>query len=254
MCDESQSLRSSLASSHVTNRPPSAPTPPPNPTPPNQPPQIVVGSVTPTLGIVTVTTFTAPIEARDPDGDQFVLTATGCSFARDTRIDLENGRATLSFKADRTCGSSISLTATDARGAVAQATIPFQRTSLEGPFRLVLGEGFYAQPNFYVNLRQSETLVTGTIRDQRSHEGVTDPAQPGVVDGIGSFRLRFKIESGEDLVLAGQVVSAADRGCCKDVLVASGQVVGARFAGRTFQFWYESSYGIERRRDKSITP
>jgi hypothetical protein len=223
---------------------PSAPAPTsPTPTAPsvNQLPLIVVDTVAPALGIRDVTTFTFRVDVRDPDGDQVALTVSGCSFATDSPIVLENGSANLSFTAARRCGSSLALKATDAKGAVTRATVPFEATDLNDSFRLVIGDGFYSQPYFYVTLTQTGSMVTGTIRDQRDHQGTTDPGTPGTIDAEGRFRLRFKISSEDDLTVTGQVISGG-RDLFSDVTIATGTVTGAAFRGRAFKLWHEAQY------------
>jgi hypothetical protein len=219
-----------------------APSAPPATSPSaNQAPQIIAGTVMPALGIDELTTFAVRVEVRDPDADQVSLKVSGCSFGQDAPVTLENGAATLSFTADRTCGSSFSLTATDARGAAAQTAVSFQHTSLRGPYRLVVGQGFYDQPYFLIMLDQSRAVVTGTIRDSHGDRGTTDPQEPGVIDAEGRFRLRFTIESEDDLNVAGQVISA-EFSLWNDVLVGTGTVIDGLHAGRTFQLWREAQY------------
>src|SRR5262249_25089871 len=60
-----------------THMTPTTPTPP-TPTPPaagtNQAPQILRTTVTPTLGVMDLTTFTAHVDAQDADGDRLKYT------------------------------------------------------------------------------------------------------------------------------------------------------------------------------------
>ena len=223
------------------NPTPSTPTPTPTPASANQSPLIVVGPVAPTLGIRDLTTFTFGIDVRDPDGDPVALTVSGCSFGSEAPIVLENGSATLSFKADRKCGYALALKATDAKGALTQASVAFQATDLNDTFRLVIGDDFYGQPYFFVNLTQTGTVLTGTIRDEHEHQGTTDPGGPGTIDAEGRFRLRFKFGSDDDLIVTGQVVSAS-RDVFNDVTVATGAVTSTANRGRTFKLWHEAQY------------
>ena len=224
-----------------SERAPSAPQSPTAPSP-NRAPELVVGAITPPLGIEGVTTFRVPIEIRDPDGDAVTLTMSGCPHGVTTQAVAQADRAELSFKADRLCGSSLKIIATDNRSAATEQSAVFQHTSLNGPRRLVIGEGFYTQPNFTVTLTQAETLITGTISDSKpfGHKGTIDPADPGAIDHEGRFRLHFKID-GDDIVVTGQVQSA-ESNYVSDVLVASCRVVGGVYAGRPCQLWNEAVY------------
>jgi hypothetical protein len=201
-----------------------------------------VTTVTPPSGIDHLTTFTARVEVSDADGDQVALTVWGCDFPKDTPVVLQGGAAVLSFKtAWRTCGSLV-LTATDVRGASTRAQALVEHMGLGGRFRLVIGEGFYSKPYFFLDLDQSEHRVTGTIVDNHEHPGSTDPHEPGTIDEEGRFRLRFKIRSEpDDLMLAGQLI-APRKGPFADNVVGVGRVIGRRYAGRTFQLWNEAEY------------
>lgn len=207
----------------------------------NQPPQITVGSVSPALGIEDVTTFTVRVEARDPDSDPVSLTASGCSLGTSQPVVLDNGAATVSFRKTRGCVSSITLSATDGRGGSAQTTVTVQSTALRGPFRLVVGEGFYERPYFYLMLEQNGAAVSGTVLDDRQHPGVIDAHEPGTIDAAGLFRLRLKIQSEGDLVVVGQVTSG-ELNLFKDVVVASGTITEGLHAGRAFKLWREAQY------------
>jgi len=223
-----------------SERPPSAPQIPTAPSV-NRAPELTVGPVTPPLGIEGVTTFRLPVDVRDPDGDPVTLTMSGCP-ADPTTQAVQNGRVELTFKADRLCASSLKITATDTKGGAAEQSAAFQHTNLHGYRRLVIGEGYYAQPGFSVNLTQAETRITGTITDfsRSAHTGTTDPSDPGTIDGDGRFRLHFKIDR-DDIVVAGQVQSA-DSNVLGDVLVASCRVVGGVYAGRSCQLWNSAMY------------
>jgi len=222
--------------------PPSAPQTPIAPSV-NRPPELVVGAVTPALGIEGVTAFRVPVEVGDPDGDAVTLTMSGCPSGTATQVVVpQNGRLELTFKADRRCFSSVKVTATDSKGAAVERTAAFAHTSLNGPRRLVIGEGFYTQPGFTVTLTQAETLITGTISDMKAfgHKGAIDPNDPGTIDAEGRFRLHFKID-GDDIVVTGQVQSA-EFNLVNDVLVASCRVIGGVYSGRPCQLWNEATY------------
>jgi len=188
-----------------------------------------------------VTTLTITVEVRDPDGDAVSLRASGCTIGTDVLIPVVNGVATISFVPDASCSWSTSLTATDSRGAVAEVTVPIQHTRFRGWYRLVIGTGFYDTPSYSVNLEQSGTAITGTIRDTRGHSGTVDPHQPGTIDAEGRFHLRFKIQSEEDLEISGRIISP-DRSVFDDVVIATGVVTSGGLAGRTLRVWREAQY------------
>ena len=223
---------------------PSAPTPQPGPGPgaPNQTPEITA-AITPDTGIDDLTTFTARVEVKDADGDRVTLTASGLcdTFPRDTPIELNAGVALITFKTTWKCGPSLRLTATDTRGSSTSKDVSATHKGLGGNLKLVLGQGFYDQPTYWVNLTHTGTAVTGTIRDS-FNGGAIDPQEPGTVDEAGRFRLRFKFPSDpDDLVIAGQL-TAPRGGLLETNVIASGQVVGRRHGGRIFQLWHEASY------------
>lgn len=95
---------------------------------------------------------------------------------------------------------------------------------------------------------EAESCVWGDVSAVWTHRGsarydrrTVDPAVPGTIDGQGRFRLRFKVESKDDLIVTGQVVSGS-RDLGNDVLIASGGVIGTLYGGRTFQLWHEAQY------------
>lgn len=222
---------------------PLASTPTPTAPTPNRAPEIVVGSVTPALGIDAVTTFRVPVEVRDPDSDAVTLSVTGCAVGVDSPVELRNGLVDLAFKTDRRCGTSIKFKATDARTASVEQSVAVQHISLTGWFRLVIGEGLYSQPTFYTTLTQTGEVITGTIFEQSDHRhsGTVDQAEPGRIDEAGRFRLRFKIPAGNDFTVVGQMISA-ESSLVSAVLLASGQVIEGRFAGSRWQLWQDAQY------------
>lgn len=171
-----------LAATVACDQPaPAAPGHAPSSQPPpaaNQAPTIIT-FVNPALGIDDLTTMTVMVDVRDPDGDAVSLRASGCTLGTDVPVPLTNGVATIAFVPNASCSWSITLNAADSRGAGQQATVPIQHTRFSRWYRLVIGEGFYDTPFYYVNLEQSGTSITGTIRDIRGHAGTVDPPQPG---------------------------------------------------------------------------
>jgi hypothetical protein len=215
---------------------PSTPAPGAGPVGPNRAPEIVA-TVTPTLGIDQVTTFTARVEVKDPDGDPVSVTVSSlCQFPKDTPVELNGGVGVVSFKTIDKCGPVLRFTATDSKGATARADASAEHRGLGGIFRLTIGDSFYSQPYYSITLAQSGNVVTGTLSDD-GRTGVMDLQTPGTVDEEGHFRLRFRVQTDTDeFVLAGQLI-ASQRLSFGDIAIATGQVVSGRHAGRPFKIW-----------------
>jgi Big-like domain-containing protein len=220
---------------------PAAPTPPTpapgsGPSSPNRSPAIVA-TITPSVGIDQVTTFTARVEVKDPDGDPVAVTLTSlCPFQKDTPVELNGGVGIVSFKPVEKCGPTLSFTATDSKGATARADVSAEHRGLTGSFRLVIGDDFYSEPRYAITLAQSGTLVTGTLSDY-PRSGVMDLQTPGSIDENGRFRLRFRVQTDTDeFVLSGELIAAIQISF-GDVAIATGQVVSGRHAGRRFKIW-----------------
>ena len=193
------------------NGTPSAPTPSasaPAPSAPNRSPEIVA-TITPSIGIDQVTTFTARVEVTDPDGDLVMVTLTSlCPFQKDTPVELNGGVGVVSVKPVEKCGPRLSFVATDSKGATARADVSAEHRGLTGSFRLVIGDGFYSEPHYSITLAQSGTLVTGTLSDY-PRSGVMDPQTPGSIDENGRFRLRFRVQTDpEEFVLSGELIAS----------------------------------------------
>jgi hypothetical protein len=232
-------LAASLAG--CSNGNPSAPTPT-NPAPgsgpagPNRAPEIVA-TMTPTLGIDHVTTFTARVEVKDPDGDPVSVTLRSlCQFPTDTPVELNGGVGVVSFKTIDRCAPRLTFTATDSKGASAPAEASAERRGLAGTFRLAIGDDVYGPPYYFISLAQSGPVVTGTLRDD-GRTGVMDLQTPGTVDENGRFRLRFRVQTDTDeFVLSGELIASTGI-YFGDVAIATGQVVSGRHAGRRFRIW-----------------
>jgi hypothetical protein len=197
----------------------------------------MVATVTPTLGIDQVTTFTARVEVKDPDGDPVSVTVSSlCQSPKDTPVELNGGVGVVSFKTIDKCGPVLRFTATDSKGATARADASAEHRGLGGIFRLTIGDSFYSQPYYSITLAQSGNVVTGTLSDD-GRTGVMDLQTPGTVDEEGHFRLRFRVQTDTDeFVLAGQLI-ASQRLSLGDIAIATGQVVSGRHAGRPFKIW-----------------
>jgi hypothetical protein len=215
---------------------PSTPAPGSGPVGPNRAPEMVA-TVTPTLGIDQVTTFTARVEVKDPDGDPVSVTVSSlCQSPKDTPVELNGGVGVVSFKTIDKCGPVLRFTATDSKGATARADASAEHRGLGGIFRLTIGDSFYSQPYYSITLAQSGNVVTGTLSDD-GRTGVMDLQTPGTVDEEGHFRLRFRVQTDTDeFVLAGQLI-ASQRLSFGDIAIATGQVVSGRHAGRPFKIW-----------------
>ena len=220
---------------------PSAPTPSASapgsaPSSPNRSPEIAA-TITPSIGIDQVTTFTARVEVKDPDGDPVVVALTSiCPFQKDTPVELNGGVGVVSFKPVEKCGPTLSFVATDSKGATARADVSAEHRGLTGSFRLVIGQGFYSEPHYSITLAQAGTLVTGTISDY-PRSGVMDLQTPGSIDENGGFRLRFRVQTDpEEFVLAGELITSNEVSL-GDRMMATGHVVSGRHAGRAFTIW-----------------
>ena len=215
---------------------PSTPAPGSAPAGPNRAPEIVA-TMTPTLGIDQVTTFTARVEVKDPDGDPVSVTLLSlCQFPKDTPVELSGGVGVVSFKTIDRCGPVLTFTATDSKGATARAEASAEHRGLAGTFRLTIGDGFYSEPYYAITLAQSGTVVTGTLSDY-PRTGVMDLQTPGTVDENGRFRLRFRVQTDTDeFVLSGELIASTGISF-GDVAIARGQVVSGRHAGRPFRIW-----------------
>jgi hypothetical protein len=175
----------------------SAPTTP-TPTPAaNQAPQISSVTVTPAIGVTGLTTLTAHVEANDPDGDPltYAWVAGG--------LPLGTNSTDVTFKAGET-RPPVSVTVSDSKGAAAAsgklqfATVDV-RPLLDGYFDADAGI------DFTLRLNLAGTALTGDILLHRNdHRGLVDPAEPGRIDAAGNFRIRFKVQSEGDMILAGR--------------------------------------------------
>jgi hypothetical protein len=224
------------ACSNGTPVAPTPSTPAPAPSLPNRSPEIVA-TITPSIGIDQVTTFTARVEVKDPDGDPVMVTLTSiCPFQKDTPVELNGGVGVVSIKPVEKCGPTLSFTATDRKGATARADVAAEHRGLTGSFRLVIGDGFYTEPRYSITLAQSGTLVTGTLSDY-PRSGVMDLQTPGSIDENGRFQLRFRVQTDpEEFVLSGELI-ASNEISLGDRVMATGRVVSGRHAGRAFTIW-----------------
>jgi hypothetical protein len=218
---------------------PTSPTPS-SPSPPsNQPPQIVSATISPSVGVKDLTTFTARAEGTDPDGEPvtFSWSAPGRGAV--------GGGPTFSFRGGDVPGP-LTVTATDSHGATATATVPFSAPDLNAFF-----DGWFGpRQNVIFSMRLSRTgsVLTGTFTEIRSpgiwKEGTLDPADPGSIDSEGRFRMRVKIGS-EDFILDGRLEPYSGGGISGQFLssyVGSGRVIGGEFAGQSFIFGEHNPY------------
>jgi hypothetical protein len=211
-----------------------APTPT-SPTPPapsaNQSPQILSATVSPSLGVQDLTTFTAHVEARDPDADPFSISWSS------PVLGTVGTNADLSFKSS--VGSPLTVTVTDSKGASASAKVQVVVADLNRDYDGYFGKDGHGF-DFSMHLTRTGTVVTGTFTDltDHGHEGIVDPAGPGQIDAEGRFRIRFKLGSVGDFTVVGQLVPN-DRPVPDPFLSnwkGTGFVTGGQFAGRSFTF------------------
>ena len=220
------------------------PTPPSPPAPsPNRAPETLSVSITPSLGVVGLTTFKAHVDARDPDGDP--LSIVWSDVARRPVGD----NADLTFKAGHDVGSPLTVTVTDGKGGTATTKADF----IAGDITCGSCAGYFDfGPNplryFGMQLRGTGTTVTGSITDYNVYPyqvGTTDPAGPGQIDDSGRFRIRFKFPLyGGDFVFDGQLVPYDKP---RDVAfennyVFTGRVIGGKFDGHTVTFGERPRY------------
>jgi hypothetical protein len=221
-----------------------APTAPTSPTPsPNQTPQIVSATISPSLGVRDLTTFTAHVDARDPDADPLSVSWSGLG------TGTVGTSADLTFKAGEQ-GAPLTVRVTDSKGATASAKIDFVvgdlNRSFDGYWGGIgdAGHGF----NFFMDLVRTGTTVTGTFTDylDHSHHGSVDSAEPGQIDAQGRFRIRFKVTSVGDFTFTGQLVPYAYgspvAGMFLSNYAGTGRVTGGEFDGRSFTFGEHNPY------------
>ena len=227
---------------------------PPSPTPtspspaapsPNRAPEILSVNITPSLGVVGLTTFMAHVDARDPDGDR--LSIVWSDVVRRPVGD----SADVTFKAGQDVRAPLTVTVTDAKGGTASTTVDF----IAGDITCGSCAGyveFGPKPLQYFGMQLSGTgtgRVTGTIIDYGDpvtfHFGTTDPAEPGQIDASGRFRIRFKFPLyGGDFVFDGQIVpyDKPRDGAFENNYVFTGRVIGGEFDGHTVTFGERPRY------------
>jgi hypothetical protein len=217
---------------------PASPTPSPTASP-NQAPQIVSATVTPSAGIVGLTTFAAHVDARDPDGDPLSISWS------DGARRLVGQTADLTFQAGHDVVAPLTVTVTDSKGVTATAKADF----LAGDINChTYCEGFFGPEQnldrFYLYLISTSTRVTGTIKDSRTYEvGSTDPAEPGSIDAAGRFRVRFNFPLyGGDFVFEGQLAPSKPLEPFLTNYMFTGRVIGGRLDGHTVTFGEHSPY------------
>lgn len=217
-----------------------APTPT-SPTPPapssNQSPQILSATASPSLGVQDLTTFTAHVEARDPDADPLSVSWSS------PLLGTVGTNADLSFKSN--VGSPLTVTVTDSKGASASAKVHVVVADLNWYYDGYFGNDGHGF-DFSMHLTRTGTIVTGTFTDytDHRHQGIVDPAGPGQIDAEGRFRIRFKLGSVGDFTLVGQLVPHDQP--FPDQFFSNwrgtGFVTGGQFDGRSFTFGEHNSY------------
>jgi hypothetical protein len=216
---------------------PTTPTPTGNGQTPNNPPQIVTAVLTPGVGFDDVTTFTAHLDATDPDSDSLSI---AWSLPLGTVVS-DQPDFTFVRRRDESplIGSPLTVTVTDGKGGRATAKVDFVAAAFNGAFDGFIGDGRQRDSHFVMVLAQSGSVVTGQIFDFQ-HQGLMDPAEPGHLDADGHFRLRFKLESLPDLTFVGTLLRTCNSGepcpLPNRSYAAVGQLRGGRFDGQSFTF------------------
>jgi hypothetical protein len=213
---------------------PSVPTTP-TPTPStNQAPQISSVTVSPALAVIGLATFTAHVDARDPDGDPLTY-----AWVAPGPKPVGANSADLSFTAGE-AGAPLRITVTDNKGAAASGQVEFVAADLDGLYDGYFGSNQGLQ--FSMVLRRTGTTVTGTFHEARGdHNGVIDPAEPGTIDGAGNFRIRVKLGSLDDMIFIGRLISRRDPRFLSN-FVGTGHVQGGGFDGQSFTFGFHDPY------------
>lgn len=221
---------------------PTSPTPIDTTPAANRPPTIVSASVSPSMGVSQVTTFTARVEAVDPDGD----TLTYAWLSSNHVIASQEHEFTFVPGAGVSAIAPFKVTVTDSKGASASADADFITAAFDWEF-----DGWAGEPghgfDFRLSLAQQGNAITGKITDFRGyHVGFTDPADPGRIDVDGRFRIRFKLESLPDTIFTGELVPYQSSSSSPFVFftrfIAVGRISGGRFDGQPFTFGYHDSY------------
>jgi hypothetical protein len=203
--------------------------------------QLVSVSISPSLGVVGLTTIKAHAEAKASNGDTLSYTWTPAKGAVGNKADY-------SFISGESAGP-LTISVTDGKGATISKTLDFVNASLNGGFDGTIGSnGAYVVPPGILALLlvQTGTKVTGNgvlyTSDGPAFHVTIDPAQPGSVDASGHFTFRMKVESNADMTLTGDLVLPPKDEYYNGGYLARGQVVSGPLAGQPFTFIVHDPY------------
>ena len=197
----------------------SNPTGPSTPPPAqNRAPTITSATVNPTFGIADLQVFNFTAVGNDQDGDALTYSWTilGSQFSGATPQVQISGP-----------GGSVTATVTvsDGRGATASANVNFVVGSMAGTWRVTSG----LLTNMSLDLRQSSSgIVSGSWNQPGVGGGVTDPAQPGIINAAGQVTLRMKVTTGRfnDFNMIGTMDTTGR--------LVTGNLQGSGFTGQPF--------------------
>jgi hypothetical protein len=192
----------------------------------------VSATVSPTLGVLDLTTFTTRLEAQDPDGDP--LSITWSSRGR----GVVGTAANLAFKAGEVW-SPLTVTVTDPRGASSTAEVAFIIGDLWGAHDGYFSENTYGRRgyDYSMYLTRTGTTVTGTIKEfgVGARSGAVSPDEPGRIDEEGRFSLPFTIGSLSGFTFVGRLVPLPGVTFPTNY-GAEGVITGGQLSGRPFFF------------------
>jgi hypothetical protein len=129
-------------------------TPTPNAPASNQPPQIASATITPSLGVFGLTTFTAHVDARDPDADPISI---AWSDASGPVVDT----AELTFKAGA-LRAPLTVTIADGRGGIASTKVSFVAGDMNGVYDGFFGPEGHGLEYFFMRLTRTGETITPT--------------------------------------------------------------------------------------------
>jgi hypothetical protein len=222
--------------------------PSPTPASPNHAPEILSATVTPAVGVVGLTTFTAHVDARDPDGDPLSITWTdgdplSIRWSDGSRFIIGHN-ADLTFEATDDLHPPLTVMVTDGKGGTIAAKVDYVAGDLNGFYDGFFGPDLHGLA-YYMHLTRSGTTIAGTISDFGGTVGAIDPAEPGTIDGNGRIRIRFKFAPfGGDFVFEGRLVPYDKPlvGMFLANYAFTGRVIGGKFNGQTFTFGVHNPY------------
>ena len=175
---------------------------PTSPSASNVSPVIAAMTVSPSSGVSALSSFTLTASATDANGDSLTYTWTA-------------GTATITGATQSTVISgdgpvTVRLTVTDGKGGSATDTRTVTIKTLTGTWNVV-GLQCDSRP-FTLTLTQSGGIATGSFRFPvawcavpANSSGVTDPAEPAIINAAGHVDIRLKVAPFIDFYLRGDM-------------------------------------------------